>query len=227
MTTAEFPPALFAACVTPLETPQLYDAACAAVSPARRQKADRFRFPEDRRLCLGAELLLRYVLRVHGAEFPDEFVYGPQGKPQLPEGSLQFSLSHSGDWVICAAGSCAVGCDIEKIAPVDLRVANRFFSPGEAANIAAQPTPEARTELFYRYWVLKESFLKAVGLGLSLPMDTFEILRQEEILVRQSADDRIYRFREYPDIPGCCCALCAAGEIPDPHLRVTRLDALF
>lgn len=227
MTTSVYSPVLFAACVTPLESPQLYEAAYAAVSPARRQKADRFRFPKDRRLCLGAELLLRYVLRVRGAEFPDEFVYGPQGKPQLPDDSLQFSLSHSGGWVLCAAGSCAVGCDIEKIAPFDLCIADRFFSPGEAADIAAQPTPEAQTELFYRYWVLKESFLKAVGLGMSLPLNAFEILRQEEILVRQSVDDRVYRFREYPDIPGCCCALCAAGEIPDQLLHITDLTALF
>lgn len=223
MTTAEFPPVLFAACVTPLETPRLYDAACAAVSPARRQKAERFRFPKDRRLCLGAELLLRYVLRVHGAEFPNEFVYGPQGKPQLPDDSLQFSLSHSGDWVICAAGSCAVGCDIEKIAPVDLRVADRFFSPDEAADIAAQPTPEAQAELFYRYWVLKESFIKATGLGMNLPLNAFRIELGEDIRVRQSVDQRKYSFAEFSDVFGYCCAMCFTGEQPKAVLQVIDL----
>ena len=210
---AELKPVLYAASVVPLADGERYAAAYAAVSPARREKNDRFRFERDRRLSLGAELLLRHALRAEGlGEVPMTFDYGTQGKPYLKDGGVFFTLSHSGEYVVCALAPYEVGCDVERITPIDLNIAHRFFFRSEYDDIAAQETAEARNELFFRYWTLKESFMKATGLGIKLPLDAFEIVRASEITVRQSVDTRQYSFAEFDDLFGYRCALCAAGD---------------
>ena len=210
---AELKPVLYAASVAPLTDAELYAAAYAAVSLARREKADRFRFEKDKRLSLGAELLLRHALCAERlGEVPMAFTYGAQGKPHFKDGGVFFNLSHSGEYVLCALAPCEVGCDVEQIAPIDLNIARRFFFRSEYADIAAQMAENARNELFFRYWALKESFMKVTGLGMKLPLDAFEIVRGAEISVRQSVDERQYSFAEFGDISGYRCALCAAGD---------------
>ena len=210
---AEFKPVLYAAAVASLTDAERYAAAYAAASPARREKTDRFRFEKDKRLSLGAELLLRHALHCKGlGEMSMTFDYGAQGKPRLQSGGVFFSLSHSEEYVLCALAPFEVGCDVEKITPIDLNIARRFFFRSEYADIAAQETAEAQSELFFRYWTLKESFMKATGLGMKLPLDAFEIVRGTEISVRQSVDKRQYSFAEFDDISGYRCALCAVGD---------------
>ena len=210
---AEIKPVLYAAAVAPLADRKLYAAAYAAVSPARQEKTDRFRFDKDKRLSLGAELLLRHALRSEGlGELPMAFDYGAQGKPHFQDGDVFFNLSHSGEYVVCALAACEVGCDVEKITPIDLNIARRFFFHSEYDDIAAQTTETARNDLFFRYWTLKESFMKVTGLGMKLPLDAFEIVRGTEITVRQSVDERPYSFAEFDDLIGYKCALCAAGD---------------
>ena len=202
-------PILYAADVTPLADDALYSLAYAAASPARREKADRYRFMKDRQLSLGAEALLRHALCC--AELGTnsiDFDYGPEKKPYLKSGGIFFNLSHSGIWVVCAIAECEVGCDVEKIAPIDLKLARRFL-PEEAEDIYAQPTEAEKLDLFYRYWTLKESFMKATGLGMALPLDAFRILRGETISVVQSVDERTYSFAESDGLSGYCCAFCA------------------
>ena len=206
-------PVLYAASVAPLADAARYAAAYAEVSPARREKTDRFRFEKDRRLSLGAELLLRRALRAEGlGEVPMAFTYGAQGKPYFKDGGVYFNLSHSGEYVLCALAPYEVGCDVEQITPIDLKIARRFFFRSEYDDIAAQTTEEARSELFFRYWTLKESFMKVTGLGIKLPLDAFEIVRASEITVRQSVDTRQYSFAEFDEISGYQCALCTAGD---------------
>ena len=228
MSVSGFSPRIFAACVSPLEDSVLYKAAYALASPARRQKADRFLMEKDRRLCLGAELLLRRAVHSVGAgDFFGDFRYGEYGKPCFGESTLRFNLSHSEEWVVCAVANCEVGCDVELIAPVDPKLAERFFSGDEYRDILSQPAPEAETEMFFRYWTLKESFMKATGLGMKLSLRSFEIVLGEEISVRQSVDGRQYFFREYGDIPGYRCAACAVGERPDDILNIVDLGTIL
>ena len=220
-------PVLYAADVTPLEDAGLYAAAYAAVTPDRKAKADRFRLAKDRRLCLGAELLLRYGLREAGImQFPETLCIGAQGKPAAPETGLEFNLSHSGTWVLCALGGFPLGCDLEEIRPVDLKLGRRFH-PLEYTDILSMPTEQERLMLFYRYWTLKESFLKATGLGMTLPLDGFLIRRDGEITVAQSVNELDYSFREFMEIPGFCCALCGAGDCSGAELHILNVGALL
>lgn len=218
-------PMLYCANVLPLCDERLYAAAFAMAGPTRQRRADAFRFPKDRRLCLGAGLLLSHAIREAGFALGEPEA-GEYGKPAFPGSGFHFNLSHSGDWVLCAAAGHEVGCDIERIGRADLSVAKRFFAPGEYAAILASPEEE-RNVLFYRFWTLKESFVKATGFGLHLPLDGFEICPGEPITVRQGVDAREYRFREFGGIEGFRCAVCAAEGAPPAALTTVDLRALL
>lgn len=220
-------PIIYAADVTPLQDAKLYQLAYASVSPARREKADRFRFEKDRQLSLGAEILLRHALCSAGYDtVPTDFDYGAENKPYLINCSCFFNLSHSGIWAVCAVAEGEVGCDVEQIAPIDFKLAKRF-APEEYEDIRTQPTDENRLDLFYRYWTMKESFMKATGLGMKLPLNAFHIVRGETISVVQAVDNRDYSFREFFDLPGYQCALCCAGNCTEAHLQIFDIKEIL
>ena len=227
MSLSEGKPVLYAADVSPLADGTLYAAAYSLASTRRREKTDRFRFEKDRRLCLGVELLLRHGLREAGlTQLSEEICTGEQGKPFFPDGRIRFSFSHSGTWALCALGAFELGCDLEEIRPVDLKLGRRFH-PLEYADILSGDTEAERLEMFYRCWTLKESFMKATGLGMALPLDGFLIRRDGEITVNQTVDERAYSFREFEEIPGFCCALCGAGDCSGAELHIVNIVDLL
>lgn len=189
---------LFCADVTELEDPELFRRLYRAVSASRRAKVDRIRSEAGRLQSLGAGALLEASLAELGvaAPQPEEDAYG---KPFLPGCErLCFNLSHSGTQVLCALSDRDVGCDVERIHTARLRLAARCFCPEEYEALLACDDETARDALFYRIWTLKESFVKAVGRGLSLPMNAFCILPGEAgIELRQSADTRRYELRAF------------------------------
>jgi len=135
--------------------------------PMRMEKARKFRFERDRLLCIGAGLLLQRFANIRDES---ELRTGPYGKPFSPNGPA-FSLSHSGDWCALVTGEGDVGMDIEKMDENHLSVAPVVFTPDERTWLAAESL-----ERFYTLWTLKESLMKAVGLGFRLPPDSFEVL---------------------------------------------------
>ena len=146
---------------------------------ARHAKASgRYRFDADRRRTLLAHALLDHAVSVSLPDMPlptDPTVDG-YGKPHIfldAEHEFHFSLSHSGDYSICAVGKSPVGADIEAIGNDKERIAERFFAKEEQGFIKD-------SESFYRIWTLKESFMKAVGLGMKLPMDSFTVTELDE-----------------------------------------------
>ena len=189
------------------------------VSDMRRNKAMSYRFMKDRCLSLGAELLLRDALCDFGIDRtePLEFEYRKNGKPYLRgHDDIFFNLSHSGDYVMCAVSGSEAGCDVQKMDKGDMKLAERFFTEREYHAIADLSTEEKRRDMFYRYWTLKESFMKVTGLGMQLALDAFEILIDddaapgERIALTQHVDDRTYSFTEYDCIPGYKAAVCTA-----------------
>ena len=217
----------YALAITPLLNDEaLYSRAFAAVDPPeRREQIDRIRVKRERCLSLGGALLLRKALRDAGAGEP-VFACGEHGKPFLRNRpDLHFNISHSCDFVICVLSDAPVGCDIEQIKPVRERVAERCFSPEENAALAAQPDGAAREDLFFRFWTLKESFLKAVGCGIteSLTSVSFD-LSGDAPVVRQPIASGAFFFREYGEIPGYRVSLCKTAEGPFPPLKAVQLE---
>ena len=170
----------------------------------RQDKADRIRMKEDRELSVGAWALYQKALRGSG----------------LSE-KMVFNLSHSGHYVLCSIAdseTVQTGCDLEKTGIPRLKVAKRFFCRSEWDYIQKKMSEDERKEAFYRYWVLKESFMKATRLGMKLPLDAFEIRLSEgedPVLIRKpdTIEGRFY-FREYPEPErGFFAAVCS--EDPD------------
>lgn len=161
---------VFIADVTPLHFPE----ALSFVSPCRRHKASAYLFERDKNLSLGAELLLNYGLQQIAPQIarPAEHSADVYGKPRLTASPLHFNLSHSGTYAVCAISDMPVGVDVEQEAKVDLNIARKFFHPDEYDRILACQNP---TNCFFKYWVLKESYLKAVGQGLRRALDSFRI----------------------------------------------------
>lgn len=224
------PAAVYAADVSALADPGLYAATYAIVSPERRAKADRYLKDEDRRLSLGAELLLRYALKEAGYAKLPRTELSEYGKPYFPEAELRFNLSHSGTWALCAVSEYEIGCDVEKTGDIDLKIA-RFFAPGEYEAIMSEPSGTERLALFYRFWTLKESCMKATGLGMKLPLKDFTINipgpgSAEEISVSGLPHGEIYSFREYTCVPGCACAVCVNGGKAGELMILTVNDLL-
>jgi 4'-phosphopantetheinyl transferase len=86
--------------------------------------------------------------------------------------NIFFNLSHSGKWILCGVGDKNIGLDVEIIKEINLNVAKRFYADEEYYSIIAVSKYEQQ-RLFYRYWTLKESYIKAEGLGLSIPLNSF------------------------------------------------------
>jgi 4'-phosphopantetheinyl transferase len=141
----------------------------------------RFHFDKDRQNFLFCRSMLRILLASYLGNPPAElrFAHSAHGKPSLANssGSLEFNLSHSnGNFLLAITLGRKVGVDIECLNR-DLNVleiAQRFFSPSERAALETLPTA-LRHEAFFACWTRKEAFVKALGEGLSCPLDSFDV----------------------------------------------------
>lgn len=199
--------------VDELQDPSLYLRLYESVSRERREKADRMRFQKDKRLSLGAGALLEAALSRLGI-YDFAFSYGKYQKPRLKNtDGIQFNLSHSGSKVMCVISDSDIGCDVEKVTDISIEIAERFFFSEEYRALCSCTEGVGRNELFFRYWTLKESFMKATGLGFMLPLDAFcVLLEKEKIAVRQSVDERQYFFKEFHQDDGYRYAVCSVDR---------------
>ena len=160
------------------------DAACVeferVLAPEEKARAQRFRFDRLRQSFLTTRGALRFLLGRYLGAAPEqvEFCYGPKGKPAVASSrAIEFNATHSGDLAAFAfTVGCPVGVDLEHIHPISemQRIAGRFFCREEAAELAALPAEE-REAAFFRCWTRKEAYIKAIGDGLSAPLDDFRV----------------------------------------------------
>jgi 4'-phosphopantetheinyl transferase len=145
------------------------------MTDAERTRAQRYRHDDDRAMfTLGrymARTLVGRALDVPPSAWP--WREGPHGRPEIDDAStdLHFNLSHSAGLVICAlARGRAVGVDVEHLGrrAFELTLVNRYCSPSEVADVCDQG--KDWRDRFLMYWTLKESYLKARGVGISVPL---------------------------------------------------------
>lgn len=160
--------------------------------------ARRFVFEHLRRDYVVSHAVLRVLTAQYMNCAPREtaFSLGPNGKPAiLGDTRLRFNMSHSGGLSAYAfALGCEIGIDIEQIRHLADResIASQNYSSGEVAAMLAIPDPEDQHEVFFRCWTRKEAYVKALGAGLSFPLDQFEVtvLRQDPPRLLRSSNDR-------------------------------------
>lgn len=203
---------IFYESIRKLDEEVVYDRCYNSLSAYRREKADKVKFPEDKKRSVAAGMLINRGLSEYGLRECD-MVYGTNqnGKPFFREyPQIRFSLSHSGEYVMAAFSDMEIGCDIQQMEQTNLKIARRFFAPEEYAYVIDQDEASAQEEAFYRIWVLKESFLKALGTGMALSMTDFAIQIQDDrvIGVRQNVNNKKYSFEEYDLIKGYKAACC-------------------
>jgi len=143
-----------------------------------RERMYRYRQPSDRRLYLAARLLLRSMLEAFtGVAAKDwRFRFNEHGKPETEEGfpPVHFNISHSKDLAICVMHpGQEVGVDVEPIdRQIDSGTASSVLIEREWESYSESPE-EQRSEVFIKYWVLKEAYIKATGRGLFMPLTDF------------------------------------------------------
>lgn len=145
-----------------------------------KERASKFKFPKDRAVYITGKFLLRSLLGHYLKTNPKKIVfeYSEFGKPSyLKNVELDFNVSHSGNRIIIGfSKKQIIGVDIEKIKKDfdPLNLANNFFSKEEIIALSQTKNSEM-FQAFYRCWTRKESFIKAVGEGLSYPLDSFAV----------------------------------------------------
>ncbi|WP_407413823.1 4'-phosphopantetheinyl transferase family protein [Methanobrevibacter sp.] len=168
------------------------------VSKNRQEKIDFYRFDKDKKLSCGAYLLLKKLLSEENITNPI-FKTGKYGKAYISNHeNVYFNLSHSGKIVLCAISDMEVGADVEYIDPkIDLNISKNYFYNSEYENIMSA---ENKSDEFFKYWVLKESYMKYTGLGMNLKLDSFEIKIKDEIQLKNNSKNlkfNLFNIEDY------------------------------
>jgi 4'-phosphopantetheinyl transferase len=196
------------------------------LSEEELERAKRFHFQRHQSHFIAARGLLRTILGRYLKTEPRRlhFRYGVKGKPELAgdasRQTLYFNISHSHDLALYAITyGREIGVDVERIRPdvESEKIAERFFSPREAATLRDLPA-EVRQEAFYTCWTRKEAYLKAIGEGITLRLDQFEVSivpGEPAALLSINGDPReasYWSLRELAPEPGYVGALAVKGH---------------
>lgn len=180
-------------------------------------RAERFVNPVHRDMHIAGRGRLREILGVETGRNASDiiFEYGRNNKPTIA-GGPHFNLSHSGGLAALAISrDGALGLDIEEIRPIEDSVARHFFTSAEYSELA-QLSPDLWLDGFFRCWTRKEAVIKAVGLGLSMPLASFDVTltpeKAPEILRFQDDDAAAWKLVHFSPATGLVGALAARTD---------------
>lgn len=158
----------------------------------RREKASTYKFELDRILCVTAFLLLKYILRTEFSIREDvELIYGDFGKPYIKNyNEIYFNLSHCKRGIVCAVSRYEVGVDVQDIQEYDEGIAQMACNDEELELLKNSINKQ---ELFCKMWTIKESYIKADGRGMFLPLKSIntcnsiiKTLKYDDIIIAAS-----------------------------------------
>jgi 4'-phosphopantetheinyl transferase len=208
------------------------------LSNEERVTLARFVFPEDRHLYLVSRALVRTALSKY-INIPAEqliFILNPCGRPELSLPAscppITFNLTHTRGLAACLiAVDMQVGVDVENAArPIFcMNLAANSLSPLEFADLQSLPDRD-RSHRFFEYWTLKESYIKARGMGLSLPLQKVSFHR-ERGTVRVSFDSSLadhsanWQFALYSPRPGYILAT-GVRRPPGTQVRIHQRNTV-
>ena len=181
--------------INDLDDPQQNKGLLESVGVERRKEILRYYRPKDRKRSLGAGIIIEQILKENGLS-EDHLKYSENGKPVAD--NLFFNVSHAGDYVVGVSSDCDVGCDIEKIIDAPIEIAEHYFNQSEIEYIKSESD---KNKAFFTLWTLKESYMKMTGMGMSLPLDSFEIIKTEKgfILGRSQEKHGFFKTIEFDD----------------------------
>lgn len=180
----------------------------------RVNKLKKFKFKEDYLRSLYGEVLVRYLVNKNFSISNSQIKinYSEYGKPYIENlKDFQFNISHSGDWVVCAYGRENIGVDIEKIGTAYLDISEKYFSKSEY-EMLCKKTKDEKNNYFYQLWTLKESYLKYIGKGLSVSLNSFSIIENNKKFYIKGLENNVilkqYKFNNEYIISVCSKEKC-------------------
>ncbi len=210
------------------------------MNPEERAKQARFYFEKDRHRYLVTRALVRTVLSRYAPIAPEAwtFITNEYGRPEVASGhvpaqGISFNITHTDGLIIVGVvRGYVLGIDTENVterkAPIE--VADRYFAPDETAALRALPE-SMHPQRFFELWTLKESYIKARGMGLSIPLDHFSFSFPEGDGIELSIDPRqqdspsrwrFWQLRPTADFLAAVCAERVNGTAP-PRLCVKKV----
>lgn len=219
-----------------IDDPRLLQHYLGLLNPTERERQQRFHFADDRQRYLLTRALVRCVLSRYAAVAPADwrFAENAYGRPAIDpahDSDLEFNLSHTRGLIALAVARRRVfGIDVENLAErqPSLGIADRFFSAEEAAALAKMPDA-LQQRRFFEYWTFKEAYIKARGMGLSLPLDRFSFRFPADDGVQLQIDpelnDPAERWQLWQLAPSdsCLLALCAERASAPTLLRARQI----
>jgi len=185
--------------------------------------------PSSKLQTIAGELLARYSIAQFTGK-PDQklvFRFGEKGKPHIENlTNVHFNISHSGYYVVCAVAATEIGIDVERVRKVNLRVAERFFSESEIKDLLACDENK-RMHYFITLWTIKESYLKAIGRGLTQHLNSFTILKNSDsYLLTGNKEAEGYSIGTHELSGDYLMAVCAPTTMGSHELAQTTLEEI-
>ncbi len=183
-----------------LNDPVLFNEVIDTISFDRRTKALSYCFEKDRKLSAVAGLFFRTV----EVKYNVRITIDEDDKPQTNRSDVNFNVSHSGSMVVCAVSDVPVGIDVEAIGN-NLDISKDVMMKEEYEIFMSM---DNREEVFCRMWTIKESYMKALGKGLSIPPNTFDIIKENGL--RHDGFPNGLKVRELESPEGYCVSVCSS-----------------
>jgi len=190
-----------------------------------RLQHSRFYFAKDRHRYLVTRALVRTVLSRYLPIHPTQWMFSGNayGRPEITNSEatnfgLSFNISHTDSLIVLGVTRHrALGVDVENFRgrQASIDIADRYFARQEVAKLAATP-PQEQQYRFFEYWTFKEAYIKARGVGLSLPLDKFSFWypddRTVEIAIDPEMADESLRWQFWQFRPGSEYLLAVCAE---------------
>ena len=176
------------------------------------------------------KLFIHYLLREKFslAEKDIKLLKTDSGKPYIEGLLVHFNLSHATDYVVCAMSDQEIGIDIEKIRAVNFKkIAKRFFCESEYEDLLAKKQPE-QLNYFFQLWTLKESYLKWLGTGLRIPLNSCSFkVTDEKISCKRDGKVLESPYFKQLSFEGYQLSVCSPiSEFPDEVMRINFEDVI-
>lgn len=175
----------------------------------RSFEADENKLNHKKQLKAEINNILKSKFNLMNIDYSDNnFSYNDYGKPYLKSNpDIFFNISHCHEMAVCTICNSEVGIDVENIRTYHPRVVKRVFSAKETAILENSANKD---EMFFRIWTLKESFVKAIGIGISYPMKSCEFLINENSFDVNGCDG--YSFSQIILNNKFVCSLCVKSN---------------
>lgn len=160
-----------------------------------------------------SELLIKYIIFNEFNIEPNsiEFEFNEYGKPSIINmDNFYYNVSHSCNYIICAYDSNPLGIDIEKIRDVNMDISYRFFAKNEYNYIMNSID---KRDCFFNIWTLKESYIKAVGKGMKIGLNSFSVMDDKEnIEINDNYNEGRYFLKQYNMLNFYKIAVCSINN---------------